>query len=166
MIGYVCVIMCKCACVSVCVYVCVCVSLCVSVCGRVGGCGCLCVCVCVRVHVSVSVSESLCVCGLVESPFWRAGRGQLGFGASRTLTQDFGFMVEERHCGMTTTGGRLVPTTTGSPILQPEALYCNWAWIWAKPETTISQPAKKLTFCNTLHGFQSDSQPLRKDIQF
>ena len=63
-------------------------------------------------------------------------------------------------------GGGLVPTTTGSPILQPEALYCNWAWIWAKPETTISQPAKKLTFCNTLHGFQSDSQPLRKHIQF
>ena len=39
-------------------------------------------------------------------------------------------------------GGRLVPTITGSPTLQPEALYCNWAWIWAKPETTISQPAK------------------------
>ena len=63
-------------------------------------------------------------------------------------------------------GGRLVPTTTGSPIIQPEALYCNRAWIWAKPETTVSQPANKLRFCNILHGFQSDGQPLRKHIQF
>ena len=93
---------CVCLCVRVCVCVCLCVCLCAGVWVVVDVC--VCVCLCVRVHVSVSVSVSLCVCGLVESPFWRAGRGQLGFGASRTLTQDFGFMVEERHCGMTTTG--------------------------------------------------------------
>ena len=59
-------------------------------------------------------------------------------------------------------GWRLVPTATGSPILQPEALYCNWIWICAKPETTISQPANKLTFCMVSNLMVN----LRKHIHF
>ena len=56
---------------------------------------------------------------------------------------------------------RIIFSCLVTPIPQPEALYCTWAWICGKPEATISQPAKKLTFCMVL---QSDGEPLRKHI--
>ena len=41
---------------------------------------------------------------------------------------------------------RLISILSGSPILQLEVLYYNWAWIYAKLESTISQLVNKLIF--------------------